>query len=37
MNKRVPDSSLNSATIFSGRQTGALQKALLLPIVTKSN
>ena len=36
MNKPVPGSS-ELRDLFSGRQTGALQKALLLPIVTKAN
>lgn len=35
MNKPVPDSS-ELRDLYSGRQTGALQKALLLPIVTKA-
>ena len=36
MNKPVPDSS-ELRDLCSGRQAGALQKALLLPIVTKAN
>ena len=36
MNKPVPDSSA-LREFCSGRQTGALQKALLLPIVAKAN
>ena len=36
MNKPVPDSG-ELRDFFSGRQTGALQKALLLPIITNAN
>ena len=36
MNKRVPNSE-ELRDLYSGRQTGALQKALLLPIVAKAN
>ena len=36
MNKPVPDSN-ELRDLYAGRQTGALQKALLLPIVTKAN
>ena len=35
INKPVPDSN-ELRDLYSGRQTGALQKALLLPIVTKA-
>lgn len=36
MNKPVPDST-ELRDLFGGRQTGALQKALLLPIVARAN
>lgn len=36
MNKPVPD-SIELRNLYSGRQTGALQKALLLPILTNAN